>query len=282
MMSTIENAILNRTRLLVGDEAMSRIADARVIVFGIGGVGSWCAESLLRSGIRHITLVDSDRVCITNVNRQAMATTATVGNVKVDAMRERLLLVNPNAEITVVQEIYSRETAQSFHIEDYDFVIDAIDSLSNKMELILHATSVVKQSKKDEGAAGRRVHFFSAMGAALKMDPTKIKVSEFWDIDGCPLARALRKRMKSQERFPASKFSCVWSPEVLANKGGEHQSCGTAACMCPKSENGAGRADLLNHEWCTSKAQINGSMAHITAIFGFTLAGLVMQELAKV
>ncbi len=283
-MATIEKAILNRTSLLLGNEAMRRIEQTRVIIFGVGGVGSWCAESLVRSGIRHLTLVDSDRVCITNVNRQAMATTKSVGRVKVEAMRERLLDINPATEIVAMQEIYSRETAASFHIEDYDYVVDAIDSLSNKMELILHATATIKMQKDRLRASGSsqkpRTHFVSSMGAALKIDPTKVRVSEFWDIDGCPLARALRKRMKSQERFPATKFHCVWSPEVLPNKGQEHSACGTAACMCPKADSGEGRSDLLDHEWCSSKAQINGTLAHITAIFGFTLAGMILQELA--
>ena len=117
------------------------------------------------------------------------------------------------------------------------------------------------------------------MGAALKMDPTKVRVSEFWKVDGCPLAAVLRRRMRKMKRFPQRKFQCVWSPEVLPNLGEQVRSCGTAACMCPKAERGEGRQDLLNHEWCTSKAQINGSLAHITAIYGFTLAGLVMQDI---
>ncbi len=266
-MRTIEKAILNRTALLVGDAAMERIASARVIIFGVGGVGSWCAESLVRSGIRHLTIVDSDRVCITNVNRQAMATTSTVGRVKVEALRERLLDIKPAAEINAIQEIFSAETADSFHLEQYDYIVDAIDSLKDKIELIVRATAD-KQGPR----------FYSAMGAALKMDPTKIQVSEFWKVDGCPLAATLRRRMRKLKRFPGRKFQCVWSPEVLPNQGQAH-TCGTDACMCPKAQSGDGRADLLNHEWCTSKAQINGSMSHITAIFGFTLAGLIIQDL---
>ncbi len=278
-MTTQEKAILNRTALLVGDAAMERIAEARVIVFGVGGVGSWCAESLVRSGIRHLTIVDSDRVCITNVNRQAMATTGTVGRVKVDALRERLLDINPHADINAIQEIFSAETAASFHLEQYDYIVDAIDSLKDKMDLIILATAD-KQGPK----------FYSSMGAALKMDPTKVQVSEFWKVDGCPLAATLRRRMRKQKRFPGKKFQCVWGPEVLPNLG-QARTCGTEACMCPKapplspsgsspaSEEQYGRSDLLNHEWCTSKAQINGSMSHITAIFGFTLAGLIIQDL---
>ena len=270
-MRTIEKAILNRTTLLVGDAAMERIAAARVIIFGVGGVGSWCAESLVRSGIRRLTIVDSDRVCITNVNRQAMATTRTVGRVKVEALKERLLEINPAADITAVQEIFSADTADSFHLEEYDYIIDAIDSLKDKLELILRCTHKGQQPLPT---------FYSSMGAALKMDPTQVRVSEFWQVDGCPLAAVLRRRMRKQKRFPDRKFQCVWGPEVLPNLG-QARSCGTDACMCPKATSGDGRPDLLNHEWCSSKAQINGTTAHITALFGFTLAGLVIQDLYR-
>lgn len=274
-MRTLEKAILNRTTLLVGDDAMERIAAARVIIFGVGGVGSWCAESLVRSGIRRLTIVDSDRVCITNVNRQAMATTRTVGKVKVEAMKERLLEINPAADITAVQEIFSADTADSFHLEEYDYIIDAIDSLKDKLELILRCTQ-----KPLSTIHNPLPTFYSSMGAALKMDPTQVKVSEFWQVDGCPLAAVLRRRMRKQKRFPGRKFQCVWGSEVLPNMG-QARTCGTDACMCPKAASGDGRADLLNHEWCTSKAQINGTTAHITAIFGFTLAGLVIQDLYR-
>ena len=274
-MRTIEKAILNRTTLLVGDAAMERIAAARVIIFGVGGVGSWCAESLVRSGIRRLTVVDSDRVCITNVNRQSMATTRTVGRVKVEALKERLLEINPAADITAVQEIFSADTADSFHLEEYDYIIDAIDSLKDKLELILRCTR-----KPLPTAHCPLPTFYSSMGAALKMDPTQVRVSEFWQVDGCPLAAVLRRRMRKQKRFPGRKFQCVWGPEVLPNLG-QARTCGTDACMCPKATSGDGRADLLNHEWCTSKAQINGTTAHITALFGFTLAGLVIQDLYR-
>ena len=116
--------------MLLGNEALQRLAKKRVIIFGVGGVGSWCAESLVRSGIRQLTIVDSDRVCMTNINRQLMATTKTVGHVKVEALRERLLTINPSAEITALQQIFTEETADSFDIGSYDYVVDAIDSLN--------------------------------------------------------------------------------------------------------------------------------------------------------
>ena len=177
-----EQDILKRARRLMGDEAMERIAKARVILFGVGGVGSWCAESLVRTGIRRLTIVDSDRVAPSNINRQLMATTETVGRVKVEALKERLLTINPYAEITAIEKIFTEATASEFQLEEYDFVIDAIDSLSDKMLLI-------------EMACRTRAKLFSSMGAALKMDPTRIRVAEFWDVKGDPLARMLRKRL---------------------------------------------------------------------------------------
>lgn len=261
----IEKGIFKRTELLLGDQVMQAIQQKRVIIFGIGGVGSWCAESLIRSGIRNMTLVDSDRVCITNVNRQLLATMQTVGKVKVEALKERLLQINPKAEITALQQIYSAETAESFHIESYDYIVDAIDSLDNKALLIRKAceTDAV---------------FISSMGAALKMDPTKIAVSEFWKVKGCPLAAALRRKFKRSKLFPQKKFKCVYSEELLKNQG-VNSSCGTSAFLCPKAKESPGDPNLVNHEWCSSKAQINGTVAHITAIFGFTIAGLILQDI---
>lgn len=139
--NTIEKAIYNRTELLLGDDVMEALAAVRVIIFGVGGVGSWCAEGLVRSGITKLTIVDSDRICITNVNRQLMATTKTVGQVKVDALKAHLLEINPKAEVTAVQQIYCEETAGQFNLDEYDYVIDAVDSLKDKVHLILNATS---------------------------------------------------------------------------------------------------------------------------------------------
>lgn len=261
----MSKGIFRRAELLLGADTMDAIASKSVIIFGVGGVGSWCAESLVRSGIERLTIVDSDRVCMTNINRQLMATMKTVGKVKVDVLKERLLDINPAVQITAIQDIYSAETAEAFNLPSYDYIIDAIDSLKDKADLILRAT------KTD-------AKFFSSMGAALKMDVTKINVAEFWKVKGCPLAAALRRKFKHNKTFPSKKFKCVYSEELLKNRG-ENKSCGTSQCLCPKSVDGPGRADLLNHEWCTSKAQINGTVAHTTAIFGFMIAGMVIQDI---
>ena len=228
-----EQEIFQRSELLLGAEAMDRIAEKRVIVFGVGVVGWWCAESLVRSGIRHLTIVDSDSVCASNINRQLMATTETVGQVKVDVLRNRLLTINPAAEITAIHEFFTAETAESFHLDTYDYIIDAIDSLKDKTLLILMACQTEAQ-------------FFSSMGAALKLDPTRIKVDEFWKIQGDPLARVLRKRFKREGQYPARKFQCVYSDELIEPQG-----------------------------------EGKGSLVHITAIFGFMLAGLVIQDIVK-
>lgn len=252
------NEIFSRQELLLGTEAMEHIASVSVIIFGVGGVGSWCAESLVRSGVRHLTIVDSDTVCITNVNRQLMATTSTVGQVKVDVMKRRLLDINPEAEIEAICGVYSEETSDQYDLDSYDYVIDAIDSLRDKACLILRATQSTAT-------------FFSSMGAALKMDPTKIDVAEFWKVKGCPLAAALRRKFKHAKTFPSRKFRCVYSEELFSNRGDE-----TATAEC--ATNGANAA---YHAGSTIKARVNGTIAHTTAIFGFMLAGLALQDMVS-
>ena len=249
MTMAIEDAIFRRSELLLGTEAMKKLASKRVVIFGVGGVGSWCAESLIRSGIGHLTIVDSDRVCATNINRQLMATTLTIGQVKVQALKERLLSINPQADITTIEKVFNEESADTFDLDSYDYIIDAIDSLKDKALLILLATK-------------SKAKFFSSMGAALKIDPTRIRVTEFWNVKGDPLARMLRKRFKQNDQYPKRKFQCVYSDELLQNQGPQPQE----------------KEETLSQ---INKGQTNGSLAHITAIFGFTLAGLVIQDVTQ-
>ena len=228
----------SRTRLLVGDEAAGRLSEIKVIVFGVGGVGSWCVEGLVRSGVRRITIVDPDLVCPSNVNRQLMATAETIGQVKVDALKEHLLTISPGAEIDARHEAFNAATAAGFGIEGYDYVIDAIDSLQDKMLLIRTAC--------DAG-----VRLFSSMGAARKLDPARVKVADFWKVYGCPLARSLRQGFKRSGLMPSRRFKCVFSDELLDNAG------------------------------TPGEPRANGSLVHITAVFGFTLAGLVIEDVVK-
>jgi tRNA threonylcarbamoyladenosine dehydratase len=261
-----EKGIFQRTELLLGSDLMSVIGRKKVIIFGIGGVGSWCAESLVRSGIRHLTIVDSDRICVTNINRQLHATIQTVGEVKTTALKNRLNSINPMAQINDIQKIYNVKTHDQFQIGQYDYIIDAIDSLGSKINLIRMATRT-------------DAVLFSSMGASLKIDPTKIEVAEFWDVKGCPLGSRVRKMIRKGD-LPAKEFLCVYSEEMLESKG-TGTGCGSEKCLCPKSKNAPGDPLLADHEWCSKKAVINGTIAHITAIFGFTLAGLVIQDIYK-
>ena len=233
--------MFQRTELLIGPEAMQRMSSKRVLIIGVGGVGSWCAESLVRSGIRRLTIVDSDEVCVSNINRQLMATTQTVGQAKVEVLRQRLLAINPQADITALRQRFTEETVEAFDVGSYDYVIDAIDSVKDKALLI-------------ETVCQTQAKLFSSMGAALKMDPSRIRVTEFWKVTGDPLARTLRKRFKAQGRYPQRKFLCVYSDERLPNQG--------LSCL----EEGV---------------RVNGTVAHITAIFGFTLASLVLQDIVR-
>ncbi|MBQ0022907.1 MAG: ThiF family adenylyltransferase [Prevotellaceae bacterium] len=239
----MNESIFGRQELLFGRDGMELVASKKVIVFGVGGVGSWCAESLIRSGVVNLTIVDSDRVSITNVNRQLMATTKTIDCVKVEVLKQRLLEINPSASINAIEGVYNVQTSASFQLSSYDYIIDAIDSLKDKANLILEATKT-------------NAIFYSSMGAALKMDPSRISTAEFWKVKGCPLAAALRRKFKHNKTFPSKKFKCVYSDELLQNK-------------------------YKSTEHDDRKAQINGSIMHATAIFGLTLSSLVLQDIYK-
>ena len=233
-----ENESFSRLQLLVGRQQLERLASARVIIFGVGGVGSWCAEALVRSGICHLTIVDSDVVVPSNINRQLMATTATVGQPKVEVLAQRLRLINTEADIRAVVNRYNADTADSFCLGDYDYVIDAIDSLADKA-LLIYSVTLLPDTQ-----------LLSSMGAARKMDPTAITVSEFNKVHSDPLARALRQTFKRTGMFPARKFMCVWSSEVLPNAE-------------PSTE------------------RINGTVAHITITFGVMLASMVIKHICQ-
>lgn len=245
-----------RSRLVLGDETMTKLSSVKVIIFGIGGVGSWCAEGLIRNGIQNLTIVDFDRISPSNINRQLMATSKTIGLTKVDVLKERLLEINPLANITSLRKIFTQETSAEFGLEGYDYIIDAVDSLKDKACLILEA------SKTD-------ATLISSMGAALKVDPTKIKVDEFLKVKGCPLAAALRKKMRRGNALPEKPFLCVYGDEVLPNIGGNK--------LLEEEKHIEGKRQKED-ELSITKAVTNGSLVHITAIFGFTICGLLIQK----
>ncbi len=238
---------LSRVSRLIGTESTERLRQISVILFGLGGVGSWVAECLVRSGVRYLTIVDADVVAESNINRQLPALVSTVGRSKVDVMRSRLQDIAPDAIIEVREERYEPSTADSYDLGSYDYVIDAIDSLADKALLILRATS-------------SKTVLFSSMGAAMKMDPARIQTAEFWKVKGCPLAAALRRKFKKSGQMPRRKFRCVFSDELVPNRG-----------------------ELLADSGAMSfnKVAFNGAMCHITAIFGMTLASMVINDVVR-
>lgn len=200
-----------RTIQLVGDEAFARLQQVRVILFGVGGVGGWCAETLVRTGIRHLTIVDFDTIADSNINRQIVATAANTGCSKVEEMRKRLLAINPQADIVAINRRLTAENAHEWFTNNnttqpYDYIIDAIDSVEDKAHLIYRATQT-------------SAVLFSSMGAGRKTDTEQIRISEFRKVEGCPLARALRTKMKKNNLLPEHKFLCVWSPEISSESG---------------------------------------------------------------
>lgn len=219
----------DRTIQAIGQAAFDKLQQVHVILFGAGGVGGWCAEALVRTGVKYLTVVDFDVVNPSNVNRQVVATRANIGEPKVEELRKRLLLINPDAEINAIAQRYSAETADLFDLDKYDYVIDAIDSVADKTYLLYRATA-------------SRAMVFSSAGAGRKLDTDAIRVSEFGKIEGCPLARAVRARMKKDSLWPAKKFQCVWSPELSTE---------------------------------------SGTIAPVVGVFGMTLADLVIKDILK-
>jgi tRNA A37 threonylcarbamoyladenosine dehydratase len=219
--------MFTRTIQLIGEDGFRALQNAHVILFGVGGVGGWCAETLLRTGIGHLTIVDFDKVDTTNLNRQVVATLDNIGQSKVLEMQKRLLTIAPEADIQAIDRQYNSETADTFDLAHYDIVIDAIDMVECKALLLYRATQ-----------AGCKV--YSSMGAGRKTDPQKIRTTEFWKVQGCPLARALRTKMKKTGLLPATKIQCVYSEEISGDQG---------------------------------------TLAPVVGVFGMTLASLVINEL---
>ena len=259
---------LQRLSLITGEEALNRLASAHVHVFGLGGVGSWTAEALVRSGLGAITIVDSDTVCITNINRQIEATTKTIGRLKTDALKVRLLEINPACSVTAIARVFRREDADSFGLDETSAVVDAIDSLTHKIALI-------------EESVRRGKPLFSCMGMAQKLDPTQISTASIWKTYGCPLARLVRQHLK-KNRF-AGDFTAVFSPERLPLRTEIDAACGGPQCFCPSRHSAACSADCnatsATVEWCSSKKVINGSAVPVTATAGMVLASLALNHI---
>ncbi|MCH5316998.1 MAG: tRNA threonylcarbamoyladenosine dehydratase [Eubacterium sp.] len=240
----------SRTELLLGREAMEKLAGCRVAVFGIGGVGGYTVEALARSGVGAIDLIDDDKVCLTNINRQIIATRKTVGQYKVDVAEERILEINPNVKVTKFQTFYTPETADQFDFTQYDYIVDAIDTVTGKIALVVNAK-----------AAGTPI--ISSMGAGNKLDPTAFEVADLYKTSVCPLAKVMRRELKNRG---IKKLKVVYSKEPAMTPAESEES------RLEGNENGNVHA----------RRQVPGSTAFVPSVVGLIIAGEVIKDLTGV
>lgn len=245
----------SRTELLFGREAMDKLQNSRVAVFGIGGVGGYVCEALVRSGVYHFDLIDDDQVCLTNLNRQIIATRKTVGQYKVDVMRERILEINPDADVSVHKCFFLPENADDFPFEEYDYVVDAVDTVTAKIELVMKA--------QEKG-----VPIISSMGAGNKLDPSAFKVADIYKTRVDPLARVMRREMKKRG---VKKLKVVYSEEDPKRPIEDMAVSCRNHCICPPG---------AQHK-CTERRDIPGSTAFVPSVAGLIIAGEVIKDLTK-
>lgn len=243
----------SRTELLLGKAAMDQLSKAHVAVFGIGGVGAFAVEALARSGVGAISLFDDDCVCLTNINRQLIATRSTVGKKKVEVMRARILDINPKCQVEANECFYGKDTADDYDLTRYTYIIDAIDTVSSKLLLV-------------ERAYASNVPIISCMGAGNKLDPTRFEVTDIYKTSVCPLARVMRKELRARN-IPGLKV--VYSKEeALTPIEDESISCKTH-CICPPD----------TKRKCTIRRQVPGSVAFVPSVAGLILAGEVIKDI---
>ena len=243
----------SRTQLLFGQEGMEKLYHARVAVFGIGGVGGYTVEALARSGVGTLDLIDDDRICLTNLNRQIFATRKTVGQFKVDVARQRILEINPKAVVNTYKTFYAPQTAEQFDFSQYDYVVDAIDTVTGKLELILQAQ-----------AAGTPI--ISSMGAGNKTDAAAFEVADIYETSVCPLARVMRRELKKRG---VKHLKVVYSKEPPLTPIDDMAISCRNHCICPP---GTARK-------CTQRRQVPGSNAFVPATVGLIIAGEVINDL---
>jgi tRNA A37 threonylcarbamoyladenosine dehydratase len=246
----------SRTELLLGHDALEKLSNSTVAIFGIGGVGSYTAEGLVRSGVGRFLLVDDDRICLTNINRQIHATRKTVGKYKVEVMAERLLEINPKVEIEIFKVFYSPENSGQFFEKHCDYFVDAIDTVTAKLDLIIKAKAL-------------GIPVISCMGAANKLDPTKLEVADIYDTSVCPLAKVMRHELRQRG---VDSLKVVYSREPpITPIDIEEASCRNH-CICPEG----------TKRTCAIRRQIPGSVSFVPSVAGLIIAGEVVRDLISI
>lgn len=247
---------LSRTELLLGKEAMEKLSKSRVAIFGVGGVGGYVCEALVRSGVEAFDLIDDDKVCLTNLNRQIIATRKTVGKYKAEVMKERILEINPDAKVRVYKCFFLPENADEFPFEDYDYIVDAVDTVTAKIELVMKAQ---KQG----------VPIISSMGAGNKLDGSQFKVADIYKTKVCPLAKVMRRELKKRG---VKKLKVVYSEEKPTRPIEDMSISCRKNCICPPG---------AKHK-CTQRRDIPGSVAFVPSVAGLIIAGEVVKDLCKI
>ena len=246
----------SRTELLIGKEALERLSKAHVAVFGIGGVGGYVVEALVRSGIGAYDLIDDDKVCLTNLNRQIIATRDTIGRHKVEVMRERILSINPDAEVTTHRCFYLPENAQDFDFSSYDYVVDAVDTVTAKLEIVMRA----KESN---------IPVISCMGVGNKLNPTQLEIADIYKTSVCPLAKVMRRELRKRG---VDKLKVLYSKEEPITPFDDSEDTCREHCVCPP---GTTRK-------CTQRRAIPGSISFVPSAAGLIIASEVVKDLAGI
>ncbi len=255
----------DRTGRLLGDSGMERLANARVIVFGLGGVGSYAVEGLVRSGIGHLTLVDFDVVCVTNTNRQLHATASTVGKSKAELLAQRCKQINPDVSVEFVKEFYRAEVSDQMLEGHWDYVVDAIDNVKVKLHLLNECVQ-------------RGIKVVSSMGAAGRLDPTVIRVEDLCETHMDPFAKDIRKLLRRKYDIDTNRptgITAVYSIEPRREPSSlkYDEASEGFMCVCPHGEN--------EFHSCEHRSQIDGSVAFVTSVFGMNIAGVVVRRIAQ-
>lgn len=244
---------LSRTELLIGKEGLQKLKFAKVAIFGIGGVGTFAVEGLVRCGVENFVLVDDDKICLTNLNRQIHATRRTVGKLKIEAMKERILEINPRAKVEIHQAFYMPGQSNELIKSDYSYIIDAVDTVTAKIDLVVSAKVL-------------NIPIISSMGAGNKIDPTQFEVSDIFKTSVCPLAKVMRKELKTRN---INKLKVVYSKEIPIKPIETNKSSCNSSCICPE---GTTRK-------CTSRNQIPGSVSFVPSVVGLIIAGEVVKDI---
>lgn len=246
----------SRTELLLGKDSMEKLKNSRVAVFGIGGVGGYVCEALVRSGVGAFDLIDDDKVCLTNLNRQIIATRKTVGKYKTEVMRDRILEINPQADVRLHQCFFLPENSDEFPFEEYDYVVDAVDTVTAKIELVMKAQAM-------------NVPIISSMGAGNKLDGSMFRVADIYKTKVCPLAKVMRRELKKRG---VKKLKVVYSEEMPTRPIEDMAINCRTNCICPPG---------AEHK-CTERRDIPGSVAFVPSVAGLIIAGEVVKDLCRI